>query len=741
MSLPPNSHWLKSPPADRLRVGACVVDVPLREITSAEGARTRVTLKSIAVLLVLAEHAGRVVSREMLLTSVWAGTMPTLDVVTQAVAALRKALGGEAGAPDYVETIPKSGYRLLAPVEWLPKAPAVPLPVPVPASARMRWRMSAAAIAGVALLATLGWSMAGWPDPPGRALGAPAPDSTAPAGGGDAAYTLLTSRPGLELDPSLSPDGASVAYAMTTGAPDQASAIVVQSAQPAPPRRLTSPPAGFSDQLPRWSPDGRQVMFARLDATGGCELRLLPATGGMERVVGRCDRMSGGRYDWLPDGSGIVAGIRAERSGAPAPLSILRLDSGRWEPMAYPIAAGNVDFDPRFSPDGKRLAFRRNLTRSDIWMMPARGGPATRVTRTRPRIRGWDWAPDGRSLLLGLGNGAPRLVRLRLADGHGELVGRIPAASIDVAAHGRNMVFAVDDSRTVMYRYPLPLREASTPQPLFPSTGTDVLPAPSPDGSMVAFYSDRSREMHLWIGEPEGPDRLRMIDGFVPAGMHPPQWSPDGRRLLVVGDAAGPGAEPGPRVYEVDVASGRSTAVALAGVPYMVQYLPDDRLLALVDLGSGKWSLRIIDAAGTHRVHAQLDDVGDARFDPATGQVYFARVDTPGLWRAGLDLGAPTLVDGREPAVYWMGQRALLGGKVLSLQATSGCAAAWHWIGPASKPAAGCLDRERRGMPSMAMTASRDGRWLYATMSIGEDNRDIGLMELDGFAGALAATY
>jgi Tol biopolymer transport system component/DNA-binding winged helix-turn-helix (wHTH) protein len=727
-----------------------VVDVPLREVTSAEGSTTRVTLKSIAVLLVLAEHAGRVVSRETLLASVWAGTMPTMDVVTQAVAALRKALGGEVDAPGYVETIPKSGYRLLAAVEWLPKAPAPvrtsgpapasasPPAIALPAPVRVRWPMLGTAVVGLALLGTLGWSLAGWPDSPARV---PEPGPALATIGGDVAYTLLTSRPGLELDPSLSPDGASVAYAMTTGAPDQASAIFVQSAQPAPPRRLTTPPPGFSDLLPRWSPDGRQMMFARLDAEGSCELRLLPATGGMERIVGHCDRMSGGRYEWLPDGSGIVAGIRARSSGEPAPLSILRLDSGRWEPMSYPIAPGNVDFDPRFSPDGKRLGFRRNLTRSDIWVMSAQGGPATRVTRMRPRIRGWDWAPDGRSLLLGLGNGAPRLVRLDLVNGHSETLGRIPASSIDVALRGGNMVFAVDDARTTMYRYPLPLREAARPQPLFPSTGTDVLPAPSPDGSVLAFYSDRSREMRLWIGEPEKPDRLRMIDGLVPTAMHPPQWSPDGRRLLVVADPVGTDAEPGPRAYEVDVASGRSAPIALDGIPYMAQYLPGGRLMALVDLGSGKWSLRILDAGAPDRVLAQLGDVGDARFDSATGQIYFARVDTPGLWRAGLDLAAPTLLDGSEPVVYWMGQRAFLGGKVLAMEATSRCGTAWHWIGPASKPASGCLDRERRGMPAMAMTASRDGRWLYATMSIGEDNRDIGLLELDRFAGAVAATH
>jgi DNA-binding winged helix-turn-helix (wHTH) protein/Tol biopolymer transport system component len=718
-----------------MRVGDCVVDVPLREITAADGSKTRVTVKAIGVLLVLAEHAGRVVSRDALLASVWAGTMPTMDVVTQAVASLRKALGGEAGAPEYVETIPKGGYRLLAPIEWLPNAQGRGAPAPAPS--RGRWNVLATTVAGVALLGTLGWSMAGWPGKAGKA-DRPAEAPTATPTGGDIAYTLLTSKPGLELDPSLSPDGASVAYAMQTGAPEQASAIFVQSAQPAPPRQLTSPPPGFSDFGPRWSPDGRQLMYLRVDRKSGCELRLMPATGGMERVVGRCDRFTGGRYDWLPDGSGIVAGLRAGRRGAPAPLSTLRLATGRWEAMAYPIAPGNVDFDPRFSSDGRRLAFRRNLTRSDIWVMPSQGGPVAQVTHMRTRIRGWDWAPDDRSLLLSVGNGTTQLLRLGLSDGRREVLGRIPATSLDVAVRGGNLVFALDGTRTAMFRYPLPLRSGSPPQPLFPSTGTDLLPSPSPDGRLVAFYSDRSRETRLWIGDPEDPDRLRVIDGFVPNGMHPPQWSADGKRLLVVGDAVHAVGKPGPRVYDVDVASGRSTPIALEGIPYFAQTLPGGRMLVLVDLGSGKWSLRVLGSDSSRPVLAQLDDVGDARFDAATGQVYFVRIEGPGLWRAGPDLADAARLDPEEPAVFWMNQWALLGGKALFVQEAPGCAAAWHWIGPAAAPATGCLDRARRVTPAMAMVPSSDGEWLYATMSIGEDNKDIALVERNDLSGAVS---
>ena len=99
-------------------MGECTVDMPLREI-HAPGARRprRVTPKAIGVLAALIEQGGRVVSRDALLAQVWAGTLPSDDVVTQAITQLRKAFDDERGNPRYIETIAKYGYRLLAPVE------------------------------------------------------------------------------------------------------------------------------------------------------------------------------------------------------------------------------------------------------------------------------------------------------------------------------------------------------------------------------------------------------------------------------------------------------------------------------------------------------------------------------------------------------------------------------------------------------------------------------------------------
>jgi DNA-binding winged helix-turn-helix (wHTH) protein/WD40 repeat protein len=76
--------------------------------------------KSIAVLVDLAQHAGKVRSKRRLLRSVWGDAFVTDDVLTHAIWELRKALGDDPKDPHYIQTIPRKGYRLVAEVAWEP---------------------------------------------------------------------------------------------------------------------------------------------------------------------------------------------------------------------------------------------------------------------------------------------------------------------------------------------------------------------------------------------------------------------------------------------------------------------------------------------------------------------------------------------------------------------------------------------------------------------------------------------
>ena len=98
-----------------LRVGAWCVNPATGEI-SRDGESLRLEARAMLLLLCLAEHAGEVVSIDELLSQVWSGVIVSPDSVYQAVASLRRQLGDDPKQPNYIATVPRQGYRMVAPV-------------------------------------------------------------------------------------------------------------------------------------------------------------------------------------------------------------------------------------------------------------------------------------------------------------------------------------------------------------------------------------------------------------------------------------------------------------------------------------------------------------------------------------------------------------------------------------------------------------------------------------------------
>ena len=134
-----------------LRVGPWRVDRARNEVV--DGAKSvRLEPKAVEVLAYLAARPGEVVPREELLSAVWPGVVVGDDALTQAIIKLRKALGDDAHAPKYIETISKRGYRLVAPPA---DAPATPPAARVPKRVSRRTWLTALAL--LALATALGF--------------------------------------------------------------------------------------------------------------------------------------------------------------------------------------------------------------------------------------------------------------------------------------------------------------------------------------------------------------------------------------------------------------------------------------------------------------------------------------------------------------------------------------------------------------------------------------------------------
>jgi transcriptional activator of cad operon len=98
-----------------LRIGDWCINPASGQI-SRNGETARVEVRTMRLLLCLAEHAGEVVSIDDLLNQVWSGVFVNQDSVYQAVASLRRLLGDDPKQPTCIETLPRLGYRLVAAV-------------------------------------------------------------------------------------------------------------------------------------------------------------------------------------------------------------------------------------------------------------------------------------------------------------------------------------------------------------------------------------------------------------------------------------------------------------------------------------------------------------------------------------------------------------------------------------------------------------------------------------------------
>ena len=626
------------PESDHLRIGDCVLDLPRREIASPHGdAPMRITVKSLQVLLVLVAQQGKVVSREALIEWVWADTMPSDDVLTQAITQLRKAFGDDRGAPKYVETIAKGGYRLLAPVEWLqpPDAGEAGMSqrrAPQPASVSRR--PGAYLVAAIVVVALAGFGYRMLLD----RQATPAPvvsNDKVPATDAPLEYQRITSAPGSEMWPSLSPDGSQVVYSAYSG-PESAT-LMVQTTAPVPGRQLTDPGKGVQDTMPVWSPNGREIAFTRTGPKDACSLLVIPASGGDARTVSACRPGWLGSFSWHPDGRHLITSLTGTGPNLDGALYTIDLGTGAWSRLPYEKDPKDTDLTPAYSPDGRWIAFHRNVSVSDLWRVPAQGGKPERLTDLGSNINSVAWAPDGKSIVFGAYLDAGlSLSRLDLRTREVHELGLPNTMSASVAANAPSVAFVIVEPHSRIFSLDLTGKEG-VPVPLFPSTGVDLLPAVAPDHDQIAFVSDRSAANALWWARIARPESLRLIERLVPVPRYAPVWSQDSKRMLVVGRT-----DSDEGLYEVTPQSGSVQRLPVpSGDPVYAEYMPDaSRILVVANREAGRLDATLYDrSTRPWTALASHDDVAMTRVDALRHRILITRPSEDGLWEADLALG------------------------------------------------------------------------------------------------------
>jgi Tol biopolymer transport system component/DNA-binding winged helix-turn-helix (wHTH) protein len=632
----------------RLRVGDHVVDIgALRVATRPQ--HPRLTSKAAAVLIELVRHAGDTVTRDALLDRVWADRVTTPDVLTQAIKELRRAFSDDAKPPRYIETIPKVGYRLLAPVSLLDAEPiAVDAVAHEPAgndpdlavagraasTQAPRWHrywpglLFAAAVAAVL-----------------AALALRSRTDVARSSGSWIASDIraLTSDPGSERRPAISPDGTRVAYAQF----DQASGvkgvdrIVLRAIGQSQSVRLTTKSDTF-EEAPAWSPDGGQVAFERL-ATDRCTVYIVSALGGAEREVGACQNYLVHYFDWTSDGKALVTAENP--GGASGNMVLMRWDlaTGTKQPLQYERTADAQDLEAHYSPDGSFIAFRRGLAPySDVCVIPATGGAVRQLTQLHSRIRGLAWTRDSRGLIFSSNHdGHFTLYTVGVDGGEVHSLGVGPAEYPTAARAADTVTYEIPRTTNRLAWVALGAADA-LPELLAQSTGSDNSPAFSPDGNRIAFVSDRSGAQQIWLYDLTSLEVTALTD-FRDALLINPAWNAGGRQLLVTVRG-----KDNPELVEIDLASRRQRQISRAGQDVLSgNYGPDaDSYLLVIGASSRENRLVLLEHAGRddERQMSLAVGVEHMELDAGARRAYYTKNAQRGLFARDLDGGEEKLV-------------------------------------------------------------------------------------------------
>lgn len=522
--------------------GSYRLDTTRRAFTR-EGRTVQLPPKTFELLVLLARSPGRAFSKHELMTVLWPDTFVEEANLSFQISVLRKALGEDA---TLVETVPKHGYRFAADVKVSsavgPNFSATtstrgsPDPPPlVKRSAIPKTWLAAAGAASVLI-----------------AIGYFGHSSKPPVDATAVLPSPVTTLPGFEVGPSLSPDGSMVAFSWDGDTRNNYD-IYVKLVGPGEPVPLTTNPAHEGN--PAWSPDGRQIAFLRLiGGTTSADIFTVPALGGAERKIMTVSlrRRSAGlsprsaNLCWTPDGKWIAFGGAASETASPG-IWLTAVDHQEVRRLTDSGGTSFGDWSPAVSRDGRSLAFVRETTlaASAVYLLPLSStftpaGTARRITPETGIVGGLAWAPDDSGLVFSSGAHNAILRRLyRVSAATASAVRQEPpellsfgdqATDVAIAKSGR-LVYATRFRDSNIWRLPLSGKPETNTAPLVASTFDELTPDYSPDGRRLAFASTQSGTEEIWVANADGskPVQVTTLRGPLCAN---PRWSPDGVTIL-----------------------------------------------------------------------------------------------------------------------------------------------------------------------------------------------------------------
>jgi Tol biopolymer transport system component/DNA-binding winged helix-turn-helix (wHTH) protein len=646
------------------RFGLFEVHLHARELRKS-GVRLKLQEQPFAVLLLLLERAGGIVTREEIQKHLWPeDTYVDFDnAINSAVRKLREVLCDSPEHARFVETIPRRGYRFIAPVQEINqeggfhKGTFVAEQPKEDGGGRLTfdWRgraeitkISPAILAFVTVLLAVGlWYR-------GKKL-RPADVHVAP----------LSSAMGLELQPSVSPDGTRVAYAWIIGPNKQPEIYVRQQGVGDPIKVSRDLPRVFS---PAWSPDGRWIAALQDLGSEGVILLMSPS-GGPIRKLARvmkgeesddicassdfafiCGESSfGSELAWSPDSKYLFTSAKTERGSLPGIVRVA-VDDGAIQTITKPSKNLSGDFGPTISSDGRQLAFGRfkTIRTGDLFVVPLSEDGTTaipepkRITSDSSDLMTAAWTPDSRELIFSSDrDGRRALWRVPASGGAVSRVSGFGDEALDVAIHGNQLIYNHGHHSGTLWKIPISGRKGGTPIRVTATTSRDKYSQFSPDGKRIVFQSGRSGVEEIWSCGEDGRDAVQLTS-FGRGISGSPRWSPDGRNIAFDSNAGG-----NFHIYTISADGGRpkqlNNGSSTDAIPSWSQ---DGKWIYFTSWRTGRSEVWKVSAGGGTETQITKDEGGLA-FESSDGEyIYFVRgnEDIGSLWRMPSKGGRPSKV-------------------------------------------------------------------------------------------------
>jgi len=553
-----------------LEFGEFRLDAGQRLIRTADQSEILLAPKVFETLLVLVENHSVILDKDYLLKQIWPDAFVEEGSLARNISILRRALGESPDDQRYIQTIPKRGYRFIAPVKTVSDdrgvlvvaeqttvqaafdleltetskpseatAPADSIPSPVSASRPAPWRLvtfaSIVALASGAVLTAVVLTNRENPA-----------DSSRYGSAARMIATQLTNYGGTEAGGALSPDGRSFVFASDHGGtPD----IWLRQVSGGEPVRLTNDDAEEAD--PVYSPDGESIYFTRRDRNG-MGIWQTGILGGQSRKV------MDGALKPAPSRDGqSLAYLSSETSPNDSgwTIKVSGLNGGSTRELVRNIPQGWFPPRPAWSPDGRWIAYTAGVLfgPAGVFVVDSATGQQRQVTQLpfgstdagQPT-----WLPDNRHLVVAylpfsrqqasadigvidIQNGSISRLTSTVADGF---------SAPSVSADGSRLIVTSSRFLREVWKVPLgsdPDANGRAAVRLLDGSAAPLWTFVSRDGRTLLFNSPASGSRNLWTMPVDGSAPARQITGVPGDAVSHSSLSPDGKRVAFASIASG----------------------------------------------------------------------------------------------------------------------------------------------------------------------------------------------------------